>query len=104
MNLVSRKMVIKELKDRFLVRRKYGSGQFGEAVFAVESGLCGGIMRIFTLAAFGQLWGPLQVIWSSGSISMSTRSVHSTSPTSSSLPGTRRLNYCKQQVFLLRDF
>ena len=51
MNLVSRKMVIKELKDRFLVRRKYGSGQFGEAVFAVESGLCGGIMRIFTLAA-----------------------------------------------------
>lgn len=30
--------------------------------------------------------------------------VHSTSPTSSSLPGTRRLNYCKQQVFLLRDF
>jgi len=25
-------------------------------------------------------------------------------PTSSSLPGTRRLNYCKQQVFLLRDF
>ena len=51
MNLVSRKMVIKELKDRFLVRRKYGSGQFGEDVFAVESGLCGGIMRIFTLAA-----------------------------------------------------
>ena len=50
MNLVSRKMVIKELKDRFLVRSKYGSGQFGEAVFAVESGLCGGIMRIFTLA------------------------------------------------------
>uniref|UniRef100_A0A7A6T745 Uncharacterized protein n=1 Tax=Escherichia coli TaxID=562 RepID=A0A7A6T745_ECOLX len=41
MNLVSRKMVIKELKDRFLVRRKYGSGQFGEDVFAVESGLCG---------------------------------------------------------------
>ena len=29
MNLVSRKMVIKELKDRFLVRRKYRSGQFG---------------------------------------------------------------------------
>ena len=27
-------MVIKEFKDRFLVRRKYGSGQFGEAVFA----------------------------------------------------------------------
>lgn len=43
--------------------------------------------------------GPLQVIWSSGSISMSTRSVHSTSPTFSSLPGTRRLNYYKQQVF-----
>ncbi|EEJ46440.1 hypothetical protein HMPREF0358_4216, partial [Escherichia coli 83972] len=43
MNLVSRKMVIKELKDRFLVRRKYGSGQFGEDVFAVESGLCGSI-------------------------------------------------------------
>ena len=43
-------------------------------------------------------------IWAIGSISMSTRSVHSTSPTSSSLPGTRRLNYCKQQVFLLRDF
>ena len=38
-------MVIKELKDRFLVRRKYGSGQFGEAVFAVESGLCGSIRR-----------------------------------------------------------
>ena len=37
------------------------------------------------------------------SISMSTRSVHSTSPTFSSLPGTRRLNYYKQQVFLLRD-
>lgn len=36
-------------------------------------------------------------------ISMSTRSVHSTSPTFSSLPGTRRLNYYKQQVFLLRD-
>lgn len=34
---------------------------------------------------------------------MSTRSVHSTSPTFSSLPGTRRLNYYKQQVFLLRD-
>ena len=32
-----------------------------------------------------------------------TRSVHSTLPTSSSLPGTRRLNYYKQQVFLLRD-
>ncbi|STJ74331.1 truncayed alpha-ketoglutarate transport protein [Escherichia coli] len=47
--------------------------------------------------------GPLQVIWSSGSISMSTRSVHSTLPTFSSLPGTRRLNYYKQQVFLLRD-
>ncbi len=45
MNLVSRKMVIKELKDRFLVRRKYGSGQFGEDVFAVESGLCGSIRR-----------------------------------------------------------
>lgn len=30
--------------------------------------------------------GPLQVIWSSGSISMSTRSVHSTLPTFSSLP------------------
>lgn len=43
MNLVSRKMVIKELKDRFLVRRKYGSGQFGEDVFAVESGLCGSV-------------------------------------------------------------
>ncbi|SPX16845.1 truncayed alpha-ketoglutarate transport protein [Escherichia coli] len=28
---------------------------------------------------------------------------HSTLPTSSSLPGTRRLNYYKQQVFLLRD-
>lgn len=28
--------------------------------------------------------GPLQVIWSSGSISMSTRSVHSTLPTFSS--------------------
>jgi hypothetical protein len=51
----------------------------------------------------GKLGGPLQVIWSSGSISMSTRSVHSTLPTSSSLPGTRRLNYYKQQVFLLRD-
>lgn len=50
-----------------------------------------------------RLWGPLQVIWSSGSISMSTRSVHSTLPTFSSLPGTRRLNYYKQQVFLLRD-
>ena len=50
-----------------------------------------------------RMWGPLQVIWSSGSISMSTRSVHSTSPTFSSLPGTRRLNYYKQQVFLLRD-
>lgn len=36
-------MVIKELKDRFLVRRKYGSGQFGEDVFAVESGLCGSV-------------------------------------------------------------
>lgn len=35
----------------------------------------------------------------SGSISMSTRSVHSTLPTFSSLPGTRRLNYYKQQVF-----
>ncbi|WP_213082521.1 hypothetical protein, partial [Escherichia coli] len=45
MNLVSRKMVIKELKDRFLVRRKYGSGQFGEAVFAAESSLCGSIRR-----------------------------------------------------------
>ena len=45
MNLVSRKMVIKEFKDRFLVRRKYGSGQFGEDVFAVESGLCGSIRR-----------------------------------------------------------
>ena len=43
MNLVSRKMVIKELNDRFLVRRKYGSGQFGEDVFAVESGLCGSV-------------------------------------------------------------
>ena len=37
------------------------------------------------------------------SISMSTRSVHFTLPIFSSLPGTRRLNYYKQQVFLLRD-
>ena len=44
MNLVSRKMVIKELKDRFLVRRKYGSGQFGEDVFA---GVCGGISCLY---------------------------------------------------------
>ena len=52
MNLVSRKMVIKELKDRFLVRRKYGSGQFGEDVFAVESGLCGSIRRAASHQAF----------------------------------------------------
>ena len=58
---------------------------------------------VILVAAFGRLWGPLQVIWSSGSISMSTRSVHSTSPTFSSLPGTRRLNYYTKQVFLLRD-
>lgn len=52
MNLVSRKMVIKELKDRFLVRRKYGSGQFGEAVFAVESGLCGSVDTVTTSKFF----------------------------------------------------
>lgn len=39
MNLVSRKMVIRECKDRFLVRRKYGSGQFRRRIH-VESGLC----------------------------------------------------------------
>lgn len=50
-----------------------------------------------------RIWAIVGAIWSSGSISMSTRSVHSTSPTFSSLPGTRRLNYYKQQVFLLRD-
>ena len=52
---------------------------------------------------WGDCGGLFRVIWSSGSISMSTRSVHSTLPTFSSLPGTRRLNYYKQQVFLLRD-
>src|SRR5699024_1447461 len=46
MNLVSRKMVIEDLKDRFLVRRMYGSGQVGEAVFAAESGLCGSVGRV----------------------------------------------------------
>ncbi len=57
-----------------------------------------------TRPAFGQLWGPLQVIWSSGLISMSTRSVPSISPTSSSLLGIRPLNYCKQLAFLPQDF
>ena len=46
MNLVSRKMVIEDLNDRFLVKGTYGSGQIGEAVFA---GVCGGIMRGFPL-------------------------------------------------------
>ena len=38
MNLVSRKMVIEDLNDRFLVKGTYGSRQIGEAVFA---GVCG---------------------------------------------------------------
>lgn len=58
MNLVSRKMVIKELKDRFLVRRKYGSGQFGEAVFAVESGLCGSVDTVTASASFFLVQSP----------------------------------------------
>ena len=52
MNLVSRKMVIKELKDRFLVRRMYGSGQFGETVSVAESGICGSIRRAASHQAF----------------------------------------------------
>lgn len=47
--------------------------------------------------------GPLQVIWSSGSISMSTRSVHSTLPTSSSPSGNTTTQLLQTAGVLLRD-
>ncbi|WP_216078945.1 hypothetical protein, partial [Shigella sonnei] len=52
MNLVSRKMVIEELKDKFLVRRTRMEVGKWETVSVAESGICGSIRRAVSHQAF----------------------------------------------------